>query len=197
MDGLNDSLRDLSCFGVTIQSTYTEKGILIINGLDSNDFIKKLKPTKLMVNIHLTSDKKLLNYGIIRKLSLLNQLCSIILSSSRISRQSLNDIREKVWHHDPQQQHGIFVAALEDVNSAEIEYGDMIYSYAHKNKYGNEYNRLTSYVKDDIPVLLDWYDNYEQRLSTMIERTNNSDNLLIITRKPKTVRRIVKSHYNN
>ena len=76
MDSFNDSLKNLPCYGVSVQAKYNTEGKLIIKGMDVLDFASKMVPNDLALNINIYSEKKLksLDYQIIsRKLTKLKK----------------------------------------------------------------------------------------------------------------------------
>ena len=198
MSSLNDSIRDLPCYGVCIQSKYDKEGNFTIKGINSELFISNLSSSLLALNIHLFNERKLTEvdyYKISQTLSKINSMPSVILSSSQLSRQTLDELRSTMLNcrdYEFVLSH-IFVASNDDFSKRNIRIGDMIYSGRPKSNTDYEFDRLTDYIKDGVPVLLDWQDNYEKRISRMIEMTNNSDKLIVLTKKPQTTRRVLNN----
>lgn len=194
MDSFNDSLKNLPCYGVSVQAKYTKEGKLLIKGIDGLDFASEMIPNDLALNINIYSEKKLkrLDYEIIsRKLTKLKKTPLIVLSSSQLARYNLNEFRVLMLERQGLLLPEIRVAANDDMSHGQIKNKDMIYSSRLKAKNDYEFYRLVSYVDANVPVLLDWQNNSNGCISEMIERTNGSDNLIVLSKKPKTTRRII------
>ncbi len=194
MGSFNDSLKNLPCYGVSVQAKYTKEGKLLIKGIDGLDFASEMIPNNLALNINIHSAKKLnkSDYETISKTLIeLKRVPLIILSSSQLARYNLNEFRGFMLKSQKISLPEIRVAANDDISQGQIKNKDMIYSSRLKAKNDYEFDRLVSYVDANVPVLLDWQDNSNGCISEMIERTNGSDNLIVLSKKPKTTRRII------
>lgn len=208
MSSLNDSLRDSPCYGVTLQSKYSTDGIFTINDIESSKFEDVLWGTDKKVNIHLFNQRFLLDRDyqkIAEELKKICELAPIILSSSHLARKTLERFRETLiiqsqffserFKDATAMQSRLSIVSGDDITARDVKMGDMIYSGENKSKEDREFDRLVYYINNGIPVILDWSNNNHQRISKMIEKTDNSDDLIVISSKPQTTRGIEKSYY--
>lgn len=196
LENLIHSLRDLPCSGICVQAKHDAEGRFTIKGIEAESFVSNISMSLLALNIHLYNEKRLSEvdyFKICRILAKIKDVSSVILSSSTLSRQALNEFRariidsRKLFPFAP----NIFIASSGDLFKPKTIPGDMIYSESSQSKNDYEFDRLTEHTKNGVSVLLDWPNNDNQRISRIIEMANNSDDLIILSKKPQTTRGII------
>ena len=196
LSSLNDSIKALPCYGISLEANYDWARNLTIKGESGSVFAAMLDPTKLTLNFHLFSERRLYDKHYVEIAQIFAKLKNsprMILSSSQSERQELNELRQMILEHQGSKLSSVFVASSADLLRGEIEIGDMMYSSGTKSKANYEFDRLSDYVNNGVPVLLDWPDNNQDCISRMIEKTTGSDNLIVLARKPQTTRGILAS----
>jgi len=195
MEQYKDSIRDLTCYGTCVQAKYGPAGLRIKNEY-GDAFITGVSGPKreLALNIHLFNEQRLgpSDYkSISNTVSRLNLIFSIILSSSALDRTALNDIRYRALGL-VEDYSEIAIATPDEPTIRTYRLGDMIYSPTSRSNSSYEHTRLEEYVAGGVPVLLDWQVNDNQCISDMIERTDASDSLIVLSENPKNIRQLLK-----
>lgn len=185
---LSDSLIDLPCSGICVQAKQEADGNFTIKGIEAQRFVSNISLNLLALNIHLSSEKRFNEADylkISRIIAQINYAASVILSSSELSRQTLNELRMMVL--DFQKYFllptNIFVASNDDLFMPNTRPGDMIYSDSSKSNSSTEFDRLFDYAENGVFVLLDWPNNENQRNALM---ANHSDEIIILSKKLQT-----------
>lgn len=201
IDHFNDAVRDYSGYGVNIEALYNDE--LKIMGVDGKLFIKGLIPKQMVLSVHLFVDGKLhvADYNKIADvLARLREFDSVILSSTSLSRSSLNEIRFLVT--SLQDRYLMFnplkfkIASKDDLRTSSFKghdysnYEDIIYSDKGQSFFGEARERLIECVNNGTNVMLDWPSNQDNCIGEMIEETYNSPRLILLSSKPQTSRKI-------
>jgi hypothetical protein len=200
MSALNDSVSGLRCYGVSIESLYTNHGIMLVKGITGKTFGKNLFPTDLTINIHMFLQNRRLravDYAVMEA-----GLCSIlekgnvVLSSPNMSKDTLIGLRNIVLAY-AKTQNKLSLAFNGNITQDEIQRGDMLYSRRPKILSCGldfEFDRVIDNVNEGVPVLLDWPNNDGHLITGMLELTDNSPKLLVLSQKPQTTRKIEENY---
>jgi hypothetical protein len=191
IESFKATLKTFPGTGVNVQAKYTSTGELLIMGMDGCDFIKTIPTKGLVLNIHLFNQKKLNkeDYNKIgRIIARLDKAKEIILSSSQLNRKTLEELRMIIWEYQDYLVPFVSVAAAQDIQG-DNEFEDMMYSpfNASRTEYENE--RISHYVNSGIPVIVDWVNNDRQRIANIVEKTNSSEDLIVLSKKPYAMKR--------
>lgn len=195
---LNNSLRDLPYCGISVQAKHEADGNFTIKGIEAETFVSNISMSLLALNIHLCNEKRLSETDYLKISRILAQIkhaSSVILSSSQLSRQTLNELRMRILDiqgHFPLSPR-VFVASNDDLFAQNTKIGDMFYSGPSESKSDHEFDRIAEQAKRGAAVLLDWPNNGDQRIKKIIEITNNSGKLIVLSKKPQITKRIINS----
>jgi len=199
-EAVNALLIQYPDYGVGVEALYDHDGYLSIMGIHAEDFVEKFSENDLVLNIHLNNQRKRSRFNreinqIASVIAKLKKVRYLLLSSCSLSRETLEKLREEIVSIQEFSLQ-IKIASVDDIeNSYHYKKGDMIYSNLKNNRFpgiNHEPNRLIHYLNHDIPVLLNWNQREKDKIIDIIKETNDTDNLLILAKRAKEIRRTIR-----